>query len=286
MVYLSADNTMLRLTAANFKKYAGLLVNPVFSGNWEQVWEKAGDVLLPIGSVAVTFNHMVMCDPYPAFGDYGTDVVRQWVDKAYVFTHKTAITAAVNLVAGYTAGATTIAIDTVSSNYGLQVGDTIGINAGAQYNVIKKITYLTVNTAIVELGFGLTIGAADNEVITTAHAADAPLYFDPNGELFGNLREITSARFLDFSAGTTVFNAIEAGSGAPAAGVTLAAVAGQDGAGGVRCHTALATGDALFVLGKFFDDLIRPETVGKATESKAARTSATVYNTAHIELKC
>jgi len=281
-IYLAAAQTMNICKAANYRKYAGIVMNSVFKDDWESCWETGGEAQFPVGSEAVTFGHMVMPDWNPQYGDYGTDVVRQWVVKPWAQRIKTAVTAAVNLTTGYAIGSTVISVDAISGVWGLQAGDTISITTGgtARYYLIKSISYLTSATALITLANPVYFALVDNDVITTAHAADAPVFLPADSPLFGKLKAILNAKYtVDAGGGgttTTVFNQIETVV-PPTAGVSVVPGTSlgfsETGGVGVYVHTALTTSAALLdIIAQFYDDQIYPFTIGKAVTSGVVRT--------------
>jgi hypothetical protein len=284
-----AEQEVEVLTKSNWENYAGILLRPVEDESFEQVWEKDGEAQFYVGSEQVRYGRMVMPDPNPQYADEGTDVVQQFLTKTFTFVAKTTITAAIIAGAGYAAGVKVIQVDTVSANYGLQVGDTIKIGS-TYFGLIEKIVYATATTATITLAFGLQAAVAGAAAVTTAHAADAPIFFPRYLDLFGNVKELLNAKLLTESTGTIAcaFQAIETVV-PPVAGVSIvpASYGGLSKAGGigVYVHTALVAGNVLELVAHFFDDLVRPWTVGRAGTSGAARVSATSATRVDVEIK-
>lgn len=294
MVYMTANKGCSLLLHDVYWKYAGITLNPQFNQMWETILEKNAEVLMPVGHEAVMRGHMVMPDDAPAFGNEGTDVIRQHIAKQYTIAIKTAVTAAVNNPpAGYAAGVRNIVIDTVAGGFGIQVGDTISITTGGvpSYHLVRRIVYNVAGTdAAVELAWPLQVAIADNDVISTQHVAGAPIFFPMDSEYFENGKEILNAIHRDQSGPTYLFQQIEA-DGAPAAGVSMVLEAFQginsEGHPGIHNFIRMDAGDILHLLIEFWDDMIRPCTVGKSAVSPATiRTTATVAPMALIELKC
>jgi hypothetical protein len=296
-VYMTADRGISVMTHDNYMKYSGITLNPQFDQGWEQILEKNAEVIMPVGHEIVVRNHMVQCDDLPAFTNDATDVVRQHIAKPYMIAIKTAVTAAVNLVAGYAAGISLIAVDTIAGAFGLQVGDTISITTGGilAYYLIRRIGYIAGTAgagANIELAWPLSVACVNNDVISTQQLANAPIFFPADSEYFEAGKEILNCIWRDQSGPTYTFELINpAGVVPPAAGVSLVqanfGAANAEGFLGIYHFAQLDAGDILHLLIEFFDDVIRPQTVGKASTSQATiRTSATVAATSVIELKC
>jgi hypothetical protein len=285
------------MTHDHYREYQGWTLNPQYANNQEIIMRKNAYVRATVGHEPVLFGHMVMSDPAPAFGNEAVDVVQQYELKKFTFLEKTAVTAAVDLLAGYVAGTTVIHADTVAGGYGLQEGDTISITtaAVAYYYLIESIVYdplILAGTEVdITLAWGLQVAAVDNDVITTGHVANAPRFFPKWTEFFANAKLIKNAKWFDASGpGTTVFQIIDAPNTVPTAGVSLVpgnfgGVANEDHFIGVFILQALATGDMIELWLEFFDDLIRLHTIGQSLTSGAIRTSATVANDVSVELR-
>jgi hypothetical protein len=296
---------------ANYREYAGISRNPQFDGKAEQVWEKDGKAMLPVGHEDVEIRDFLMPDIDSAFGTEDQDVIPQVATKQFTFPAATAITAAVDNVAGYAIGTTVLQIDTISVGFALTKGATISITTGGQarYYLIKSIDYTQPTAAgtdaLVTLAWGLSFAVVNNDVITTAHAADAPIYFPWDSEFFGMLKEIERAVQQDADgggAGVTDADVlpIVAFAAGGIANTTIAIVpAGNStdpfthtgtarGGIGIQLGDALATGDVLFLTAKFYDRIIRTFTIGKAGSAGAARTGTDEgeFSEIKVELKC
>ena len=295
----SAADTVRVMTSAFIDHYKGITMEPKLVGSRAQVVEKNAKVILPLGSENVTNEDFVMCDDNPQFGELGTDVIPQYYTKQWTFAAHTAITAAVDLLAGYVAGTTVIQIDTISVAFALNIGQTISITTGgvAAYYLIKDINYALPTAAgtdaIITLAWGLAAAIVNNDVISTVHIASQPIYFQFGTEFYENLKEIELCVQHDVSIPDADVLPIVAYAAAGIAANTVAIVpsggfthpGGARGGIGLQLGTVLDTGDIVVLTARFYDKIIRQRTVGFAATSGTARTSATATSQIKVELK-
>ena len=300
LVYVSAEKTVSKITGdGNYKEYLGITLNPQFSTGTERVAEKNMKVMIPVGSEAVEYNDFLMPDIDSVLSLQATDVIPQRAIKQWVFQAHTAITAAVDNVAGYAAGTTVIQIDTISVAFALRPGQTISITTGgvAYYYLIKSINYALPTAAgtdaIITLAWGLQIAVVNNDAITTAHVASAPIYIPYDSEMHGMLKEIVNTVQFDASAADADILPVVAFAAGGIAANTVAIVpsggfthpGGARAGIGLQLGTVLDTGDRITLTAYFYDRIIRTFTVGKADESGTARVSTTSYSEVRTSLK-
>jgi len=308
-VYMSAADTVSLLTSALYDQYHGITMNPKLIGQRCELVKKDAEVMLQVGEEAVQFGDFVMPDPFPAFAatDSQHDVVPQTQLKQWTFFAHTAQTAAVNLIAGYPVGTTQFLVDTIAvAAFGLRPGQTISITKAADglvyYYLISAINYnvgaMLGADALITLAWPIINTAlTNNDVVTTAHLADAPIFFEHDSEFYENLQRIGKCVQLDQVAVDADLLPVVAYVQAGIAATTVAVV--PSGAGGVHTHPggarggvglqlgdALLTGDAIHLNAWFYDKIIRVKTVGQARDSGIARTSATVAARVTVEVKC
>jgi hypothetical protein len=291
---------MLITGDTNYRDYTGVTTNPQFEDKREQVMEKNAKVMLPVGHEAVQARDYVMPDIDSLFSTHALDVIPQVETYQWVFQAHTAITAAVNLLAGYAVGSMQILIDTISVAYALRPGHTISITTGgtAYYYLIKDVDY-TVGAAagadcLLTLAWPIaTVALVNNDVITTAHAADAPIYFPFDSPFYEMLKEIELCVQFDVSvpdADVLPVVAYAAGGIAvdtvamiPSGGLTHPGSA--RGNIGLMLGTALVAGDSITLTAKFYDKVVRSFTVGRAEMDANVRTSGTVWDETLVALK-
>jgi hypothetical protein len=306
LVYDSGPDRVDLMTAANYRLYKGVTLNPEKVGKPEQVMEKNAKALIPVGSEAVQNGDFTMTDINPQYGDVGTDQIPQRIPKQWRYRAATAITAAIDNVAGYAIGATVLQIDTISTGFALRPGRTISITTGgtARYYLIESIDYTLPTAAgtdaIITLAWGLSVAVVNNDVITTAHAASAPIFFNWHSEFSENLHSIENAQQLDVSVGPPMtalelpvvdFNPAGIAAGTIAivpsgAGGVYSHPGGARGGVGIQLGNALASADVVELEAWFYDKIIRQQTIGQAAGDGAARTSATEADEVKTELKC
>ena len=299
----SAAETVIPMTAAGTDLYKGISMEPKFMNGNFAVVEKNAILRMPVGSRAVTHGDFVMPDKYSVFAAFDTDVIPQVFKKQWFHAAHTAITAAVNLLAGYAVGTTQILIDTISVAFAIRPGMTISITTGAvvNYYLIADVDYNVAAflgaDALITLAWPLNLAVINNDVISTVHIASMPIFFQWDSEWYENLFSIETCVVQDVSVPDADINPVVAFNAAGIAVDTVAIV--PSGAGGVFTHpggarggvglqvgSVLATGDVVFLTAYFYDKVIRQRTIGYAQQSGAVRTSATVATTVAVELKC
>lgn len=300
IVYWSGENIVRPMVPAHVDDYKGITVNPGFAGRNEQVMEKNAVAMLPVGHEAVVNGDFVMPEVESAFATGDLDVIPQVYKKQWIFQAHTAITAAVNLLAGYAAGTTQILIDTISVAFALRPGETISITTGgvAAYYLISAIDY-NVGAgagadALITLAWPLTAAIINNDVITTAHVASQPIYFPWDTEWYQNIKDIETCVQFDASVPDADMLPVVAFAAAGIAANTVAIVpsggfthpGGARGGVGLQLGTVLDSGDQITLTAYFYDKIIRQRTVGFAQKTGIARTSATVAELIPVELKC
>jgi len=300
IVRWSAAESVSNMTAAATDWYKGITFEPKFAGQTLQVVEKNAILRMPVGSRAVVHGDFVMPDKYSIFNAFDTDVIPQVFKKQWFHATATTITSAVNLLAGYVAGSTVILVDTINIAFAMRPGQTIMITTGGvgYYYLIADIDYnvggMAGADALVTLAWGLQVAAVDNDVITTVHAANAPIYFQWDSEWYENLFAIESAVQNDASVPDAdmlpvvafVAGGIAANSIAIVPSGAFTHPGGARGGIGIQLGTILDTGDVLFLTAYFYDKLIRQRTIGYAQQSGGVRTAATTATTVAVELKC
>jgi hypothetical protein len=303
IVRWTGPETVANMTSAATDLYKGITLEPKFAGQTLQVVEKNAILRMPVGSRAVVNGDFVMPDKYSAFAAFDTDVIPQVFKKQWFHAAHTAITAAVNLAAGYAAGTTQILIDTISVAFAIRPGMTISINTGAvlSYYLIADVDYNVAAflgaDALITLAWPLAVAVVNNDVISTVHIASLPIFFQWDSEWYENLFSIETCVVNDASVPDADILPVVAFNAAGIAATTVAIV--PSGAGGVFTHPGgarggvglqlgdvLATGDVVHLTAYFYDKMIRQRTIGFAQQSGGVRTAATVATTVAVELKC